>query len=224
MALAGKGAIIIWNDVAPEGLSEYYEWHNREHMPERLGIPGFLRGSRYVAISAPTSPAFLTIYELADRGIATSAAYLARLNAPSDWSRRTMLHFRNMIRALTEVEASAGVGPGGVAAAVRFEDGAQGEAALVKARAASKRIEEISQMPRITGVHFCVTDAGASAAKTAESRHRGDSIVAPIACVLIEGCDDAAVATAVARLLHDCGLDGAGLTVGTYRLEHAISS
>ena len=47
MALLGQGAVAIWNDVAPEGLAEFYEWHHREHMPERVGIPGFRRGRRY---------------------------------------------------------------------------------------------------------------------------------------------------------------------------------
>jgi len=42
MALIGQGVVAIWNDVAPEGLAEFYEWHHREHMPERVGIPGFV--------------------------------------------------------------------------------------------------------------------------------------------------------------------------------------
>ncbi len=223
MALAGNGAIIIWNDVAPEGHEAYYDWHNHEHMPERLSVPGFRRGSRYVAVAADTAPEFLTVYELADRGVATSAPYLARLNAPTDWSRRTMLHFRNMIRALTEVEASHGAGPGGVMAALRFEDSARGAAALAALRASTDAVADLARLPRITGAHLCVTDAGASAAKTAESQHRNDSIVAPIGVVLIEGCDVAAVDAAVTSLKQRCKLDQASLTTGTYRLEHTIS-
>ena len=52
MALAGKGAIIIWNDITPEGRDEFYDWHLHEHIPERLGVPGFRRGSRSIAIIA----------------------------------------------------------------------------------------------------------------------------------------------------------------------------
>jgi hypothetical protein len=43
MALAGQVAIIIWNDIAPEGRDEFYDWHLHEHIPERLRVPGFLR-------------------------------------------------------------------------------------------------------------------------------------------------------------------------------------
>jgi hypothetical protein len=49
MALAGEGAICIWNDILPEHRAEFYAWHNEEHMPERVGIPGFRRGRRYIA-------------------------------------------------------------------------------------------------------------------------------------------------------------------------------
>jgi hypothetical protein len=51
MSLAGEGAVVIWHDIAPEGRAQFYAWHGREHMPERLGIPGFLRGRRYVALA-----------------------------------------------------------------------------------------------------------------------------------------------------------------------------
>jgi hypothetical protein len=49
MSILGQGFVAIWNGIAPEGREEFYEWHNREHMPERVGIPGFRRGRRYTA-------------------------------------------------------------------------------------------------------------------------------------------------------------------------------
>jgi len=55
MSLAGKGAVSIWHDIAPQGRSEFYAWHGTEHMPERAGIPNFLRGRRYVAIHGAPS-------------------------------------------------------------------------------------------------------------------------------------------------------------------------
>lgn len=224
MPLAGKGAIIIWNDVAPEGLAAFYDWHNHEHMPERLAVPGFRRGSRYHATTSDAGPAFLTIYELADSGVATSAAYLARLNAPTDWSRSTMLHFRNMVRALTEVETSEGPGPGGVMASLRFDDSAEGATALAAVRSSAQAIADLARMPRITGAHLCVTNAVASAAKTAESRHRNDTLVAPVAVVLIEGCDVAAAAAAADALRVRCRLQTAAVHTGVYALEHAVAA
>jgi hypothetical protein len=53
MSLAGTGVVAIWHDLLPEAKNEFYEWHNREHMPERAGIPGFRRGRRFIALTRP---------------------------------------------------------------------------------------------------------------------------------------------------------------------------
>jgi hypothetical protein len=53
MALLGKGALVIWHDVQDE--TDYNEWHSKEHMLERVAVPGFRRGLRYVAIAASPS-------------------------------------------------------------------------------------------------------------------------------------------------------------------------
>ena len=32
----------VWHDIAEAGEAEYSAWHTNQHMPERLGVPGFL--------------------------------------------------------------------------------------------------------------------------------------------------------------------------------------
>jgi len=39
MSLLGSGVIAIWNDITDEGRANFYEWHDREHIPERVGRP-----------------------------------------------------------------------------------------------------------------------------------------------------------------------------------------
>ena len=51
MGLLGSAVLAIWNDIAPGGDAEFNHWHTREHVPERVGVPGFLRGRRYLAVS-----------------------------------------------------------------------------------------------------------------------------------------------------------------------------
>ena len=68
MALLGQGALVIWHDVRDE--SDYNEWHSKEHMLERVAVPGFRRGLRYVALAG--SPKYLNVYEVDD--VATLAA------------------------------------------------------------------------------------------------------------------------------------------------------
>jgi hypothetical protein len=219
MALAGKGAIIIWNDITPEGRDQFYDWHLHEHIPERLSVPGFRRGSRFIAASADTKPEFLTLYEIDDPSVATSAPYLARLNNPTDWTRRATAHFRNTARALTEVVRSEGEGPGGVMGTISFGDATT----LERLQASGSALSETARMPRITGAHLCLTNNAASAAKTVESENRPDIVTAPIGAILIEGCDAAAVQAGVTHLLKKCGVEKSQLQVGLYALEHARS-
>ena len=90
MALAGGGAVAIWHDIAPEGREAFYAWHGREHMPERVGIPGFLRGRRYVALRG--APEFFNLYETRSPAVVSGPDYLARLNAPTPWTLASVQH------------------------------------------------------------------------------------------------------------------------------------
>lgn len=45
--LLGAGAVLVWNAVVEQGRDQFYEWHDKGHIPERLVIPGFRRGRRY---------------------------------------------------------------------------------------------------------------------------------------------------------------------------------
>ena len=92
MSLSGSGVIAIWNDITDEGRANFYEWHDREHIPERVGIPGFLRGRRYISLSG--TPEYFTLYEVQDKSVLTGADYLARLNSPTEWTTRSVHRFR----------------------------------------------------------------------------------------------------------------------------------
>ena len=56
MSFLGTAILAFWADVDPSGEADYVDWHNREHMPERCAVPGFLRGRRYVAMAPPMPP------------------------------------------------------------------------------------------------------------------------------------------------------------------------
>ena len=110
-------------DVAPEAVPEHDDWHTHEHLPERLAIPGFLRGTRWLALRG--QPRYLVLYEVMHLATLASDAYLARLNAPSPWTSRMMSHYRGMSRGFCSVTASVGFGMGHVALSIRFKPDAQ---------------------------------------------------------------------------------------------------
>lgn len=106
MALLGRAAMLLWYDIIPEQIAEHDDWHTREHFPERVGIPGFLRAQRWVSCS-PGSRYFV-VYEVSDVDVLSSAAYLERLNNPTSWTSRIMPSFRGMVRGFCKLDSSHG--------------------------------------------------------------------------------------------------------------------
>jgi hypothetical protein len=49
MGLRGKGMLITFTEVDPADELDFNEWYNREHIDERVALPGFRRARRYVA-------------------------------------------------------------------------------------------------------------------------------------------------------------------------------
>jgi hypothetical protein len=188
MALAGTGAVAIWHDIAPEGRAAFYAWHGSEHMPERVGIPGFLRGRRYIA--ARGEPEFFNLYETESPAVVTGPQYLARLNAPTPWTVSSVRHFRRVARSLCEVAASAGAGQGGLIATFRY---AVDDAAAARHRArVTHEVPRIASEAGIAGCHLLVADEAASAVETAEKKVRAEQNLIPRWIVLVESWGDEA--------------------------------
>jgi hypothetical protein len=179
--LLGQAAMINWSNVAPKHRPAYYEWHSREHMVGRVAIPGFQRGRRYIARRAQRD--FLVMYEVDDLSVLTSAAYLAKANAPSALTQRTTPFIKNSVRGLARVKTSFGIGTGGCALTLRFDPAADGEDAL--ARYLAEALLRAVQIPEVVGAHLLAADRSASTIVPVE--REGRPTVIPNWIVLIEG-------------------------------------
>src|SRR5271155_72829 len=114
------GALLCaWVDVALEDYSEFCEFHDREHLFERVAIPGFRRGRRFSAIDASSD--FLILYEVDDLSILNSDVYVARLNAPSPWTLRSIAKVKKTRRASLKITYSGGQARGGFALSIRCD-------------------------------------------------------------------------------------------------------
>jgi len=223
VSLAGTGAVAIWHDVAPEGRAAFYAWHGVEHMPERAGIPGFVRGRRYAAIEG--APEFFNLYETATPSVLSGADYLARLNAPTSWTVATVKHFRGVSRSLCLVASSFGAGDGGLIATYRY-DVAEANAHTHRLRARS-RLAALAGEPGIAGAHLLVADPESSAIETAEKRARGETTLVPRWIVLVEGWGDVDPFVSQTRgLVADDVFDDAASPPAwaVYRLQNARDS
>jgi hypothetical protein len=223
MSLAGKGVIAIWQDLVPEFKDEYREWHNRQHIPERLGIPGFRRARRFIAVQG--APEFYTLYEANHIEDVSGKAYLDRLNAPTEWTRKIMPAFRNMARSVCCVAYSAGAGEGGFMLTGRFGF-PQAKQSAANPDLQYRILPPLCDLPGIAGVHLCLADASASGVQTFEKTFRAaDDLVAP--CVLmIEGNSFAHIKTASDQLRENVSpvLDREPIDLAIYQLEHASSN
>jgi hypothetical protein len=97
-------------DVAPEAIAEHDEWHTHEHLPERLAIPGI--HPRHALGGRAGATQVLRAVRVESLGTLASEAYLERLNHPTPWTSKMMLHYRGMTRGFCSIEASSGFGMG----------------------------------------------------------------------------------------------------------------
>lgn len=197
MSLYGCGVVTIWHDLLPQAKEAFYAWHSREHMPERLGIAGFRRGRRYIAVGA--GPEFFNLYEADTLQVLSGQDYLSRLNAPTPWTREVVVSFRNVTRAICEVVFSAGVGQGGSLLTLRFEvpDGA---AEAMSTLLRQQVLPPLADAPGIVGLHLCRADDGGSRIETAEKKMREQATQIPRWILLIEGISTQTVQDAADQL------------------------
>ena len=220
MPLLGSAAMLLSFDIVPEAIPEHDDWHTHEHLPERLAIPGFLKGSRWVALQG--TPRYLVLYEVAELGTLTSAAYLARLNQPSPWTTKMMPHYRGMRRGLCSVLGSHGLGQGHLMAVLRFE--VQPEAAeSLPQWLLSELLPGLPTQRGMGGAHLL--QGAAAAPMTQEQRIRGADAGVNSA-LLITGYDAEAVQACMQSLVGPGQLDrrGAGaISAALYRFDYALT-
>lgn len=216
--------LAIWNDIAPGGEAEFDHWHTREHVPERVGVPGFYRGRRYVAVSG--SPRYFTLYETESLDTLGGGAYVERLNNPTPWTSRALPLFRNNNRTACRVLASLGRGVGGSLAAIRLGP-AEGRQTELRAWLTEETLPAVSDQPGIVGVHLCEADLGATRVRTEELRLRDREDEVARWIILVESGAVAPV-DAIVRSFLDAdrlGRHGAspGVVMGVYRLLYCLS-
>ena len=168
-ALLGQAAVLVWNDVAKEGREQFYQWHDKEHIPERLAIPGFRRGRRF---SRPGhSPEWLTMYEAVDLSVLVSPQYLTRLNAPTSATVSALKHFRNTSRAVCRLVRSIGSSTGGHVLAMRLSLAAAQSDAMCR-YLCDEAFPRVIALTGIVACHLYAADPAASFVDTAESSTR----------------------------------------------------
>ncbi len=184
---AGRGFLGIWSDIGAADETDYLHWLTREHTEERVSVPGFL-GVRVFRARLPGVRRVFILYRLDDAAVVGSPAYLARLNAPTAWSSRTMPKIMNFERGGGTVLAEHGSGCGGIMTARKLAAAeVAGVAASLPAIAAADR--------RVAARLLQVDRARTDIPTTEKAMRTGDQGFAAI--LMVEALDDAALAGVV---------------------------
>ena len=172
------GILAVFNDCAPEGYRHFETWYNREHLQERVAVPGFRFGRRYELLAGGDRQ-FCAFYEVDTPAVLNSPVYLDQLNKPTPWTQAAMPSFRNMVRTVCDVEAAAGDLIGGHAVVLRADS------AMAPTSAANAWVKSLAAEAGIARVELWTRAAQQTNPDTAEMQSRGkDRLAAGV--VLVE--------------------------------------
>jgi hypothetical protein len=211
MPMAGKGMLLTSMDIDGSDEADFNRWYDREHLEERVAIPGFLEARRYIAHQA--KPKYLSLYSTETFEVLDSRAYRTALASQTAWSKANISRFKNMIRAVARITIGRGTGRGAALGIIRLRPDATVKDAL---RAALHDHLDPKNRDGIISMHLMENDPVLSKPLTDNASDSdpgaGDWFV------LIDGTGVAAIEAALAALGAAPALKSAVVSIGVYRL------
>jgi hypothetical protein len=132
MSVGSAAAFLaLWNGVAHAGVVPEYEvWHTFEHVPERVGSPGFVQGIRYRSVDGPLR--YFTCYWLRSLDALSTPEYRALVDHPTPWSARMRGELSGFLRLPCELGGTIGVSSASSLATLHLEAGTPEAAARLQ--------------------------------------------------------------------------------------------
>src|SRR5471030_1526549 len=153
MPLAGKGMLLTSMDIDSADDAEFNRWYDREHLEERVAIPGFLEARRYIAHQG--RPKYLSLYSTESFEVLDSPAYRTALANQTERSKANIARFKNMIRAVARITISRGQGRGAALGIIRLRPSAGGDEKL---RAELREALDPGPLDGIISMHLMESD------------------------------------------------------------------
>src|SRR3954471_16845651 len=211
MPLAGKGMLLTSMNVDSADEAEFNRWYDREHLEERVAIPGFLEARRYVAHQG--NPKYLSLYSTETIEVLDSPFYRTALANQTAWSKANIANFKDMIRGVSRITISRGIGRGAALGIIRLRPPAGGHDKL---HTALRDQLDPSKLDGIISMHLLENDAALSKPITDDpstaNPGAGDWFV------LIDATDVGAVPAAAVRFSGNPALKPLIVSSGVYRL------
>ena len=216
MPLAGKGMLLTSMNVDAADDAEFNRWYDREHLEERVAIPGFLEARRYVAHQG--NPKYLSLYSTETFEVLDSPAYRIALANQTAWSKTNIARFKNMIRGVARITVSHGTGRGAALGIIRLRPTPGGEDKL---RTAVRDKLDPAKLDGIISMHLIENDPVLSKPLTddpsAPNPGAGDWFI------LIDATDVSAVPSASVHFTDNTAFKPLVVSSGVYRLMWDIA-
>lgn len=212
MKLSGNALIALWNDCASH-RHDYDTWHTREHVPERLSVPGFLSGFRFHHGEGPL-PAFFTLYSVADIGVLESEPYRALLKHPTAWSLSMRPDFSRFLRLVCHRRISVGGGLGGNLAVFILERSTSEDVLR-------RCVAEVTRIAAVTAVHYAAADRSSPSVPFSVAAETLDEAQAVL---MVEGYDGGTLRAAERRIEAAMAEVGTLTRASYYELAFALTA
>lgn len=207
--------ICAWMRVDLSDQADFLDFHTREHLPERLAIPGFQRGRRFQSITTPQT--LLMLYDVESLAVLTSAAYVERLNHPTDWTKRCMPLIRESRCLAIELDWESEKTESEVIGVVHFDIRHTADLPTLMSLAS-----QVARLPGVTAFHRGRVDLAASNLDTAERRALGAGAHTHGFVILLEAIDEDTARHAFAML--NSAHEAIPADVELYRLQLSRSA
>lgn len=140
LAANANGMLFVASDVAPADEADFNRWYDREHVEERVRIPGFLSGARYFSLEGGRK--YLGLYRTESLAVFGTPGYRAAFEKQTPWSLANLDRMRQPIRRVCAVRAVTGFGSGSHVVVLPLGLAGDIEALVARAAAAGRRLAE----------------------------------------------------------------------------------
>ncbi len=130
------GILFVWTDVDPNHEQDFNQWYDREHVKERVALPGFISGIRYQSVYGPRR--YLGLYRTTSLDAFKTPAYFQAFRHQTPWSVSNLGRMHNPMRRVCSIGPESGAGTGSWLAVLRL--GTQTD---------SSREEKITQLSNV---------------------------------------------------------------------------
>ncbi len=113
MTVEIRSVSIMWTEIPEAVAYDLNEWYDREHVKNRVDVPGYIWGKRYKAVHG--GPSHMAVYATEGPHVQAGDGFLEVVANPTPGESEFAPHFYNSIRMMCDVTASVGDPEGGVA-------------------------------------------------------------------------------------------------------------